>query len=352
MINKVFAIVFIILGGVFILLGILPARTSTLDSKRTLDSLVMSKMDSLARGNPGSITEERAHAIDIQVMKDYKPKARKTTWERFLVFMLIGCSIVLGGVALYKRSKKMSSLPEKSKISPLVQRQNRVFIWSVVVFVLLFITLCYFGMNSVTPLLLFLMLICFLGIVYFVRELIFFNDNFGDAGRHLVNWEYPNGDVVVITCWGLMKFIQEVPELHTSIKFEGVKWDFDNAKDLAESLLKGEGNPLMALVPSIGFSTTSNQVDDYIPFSFVDKVDLTFIDKDHGYLIVRIEKKYHKRKYTLSFPLPVSKASLATEAEIFDQRIAGRHSPVRALYIDKSLIAEINGEDIKPPDIE
>jgi len=149
-----------------------------------------------------------------------------------------------------------------------------------------------------------------------------------------------------------MKFIQEVPELHTSIKFEGVKWDFDNAKDLAESLLKGEGNPLMALVPSIGFSTTSNQVDDYIPFSFVDKVDLTFIDKDHGYLIVRIEKKYHKRKYTLSFPLPVSKASLATEAEIFDQRIAGRHSPVRALYIDKSLIAEINGEDIKPPDIE
>jgi hypothetical protein len=352
MINRVIAILFIVLGGMFVLQGILPVRTRIPDSVLRLDSATMPKIDPSIVDNMDSAEQQRAHAIVIQELKEHWIRSQKANRKTSLIVMLIGFPLALGGFAFYKRSKKMSLLPENLSITPLVQKQNKSLIWSVAVFALLLVMLRYLARNFEAPLLLFLMLICFLGIIYFVRELIFFNDNFGNVNRHLVSWVYPNGDCVVITCWGLLKYNQIVPDLSVSFKFEGVRWELDNAKDLAESLLKGEGNPLLALVPSVEFSTTSNRVEDYIPFSFADKVDMTFVDKGHGYLIVRIEKKYYNKKYTLSFPVPESKASLATEVEIFDQRIAGRHTPVRALYIDKSVIEGITGEDTKPPNRE
>jgi hypothetical protein len=232
----------------------------------------------------------------------------------------------------------------------LISNQNKVLIIASVVFIVLFIFCFYLAMSSESAFLYFLVLLFFLGIIYSVRELIFFNDNFGNIHRHLVNWEYPNGDKLIVTCWGLMKHNTTIPKLSVSNKFEGLKWGLDNAKDLAENLIKNEGNPLTTLLPSIEFSTTSNRIDDYITFSFVDKIDLTFVDIGRGFLIINIEKKNYNTKYTLTYPLPPSKKSLESEVDIFDKRISNRNTPVRALFIEKSLIEEILNEESSDPE--
>lgn len=227
----------------------------------------------------------------------------------------------------------------------LIYKKSKDLLISSFAFIGLFIVFLSFATSSESPLLYFLVFICFFGIIYFVRELIFFNDNFGNPSRHLINWEYPNGDKLIVTCWGLMKYNSVVPKLSVKTKFEGLKWDFDNAKDLAENLIKKEGNPLMTLLPSIEFSTTSNRIDDYIPFSFVDTINLTFIDIGRGFLMIDIRKKNYNTKYSLTYPLPPSKQSIEQEVDIFEKRIANRNTPVRALYIDKSLIEEIQNEE-------
>jgi hypothetical protein len=226
----------------------------------------------------------------------------------------------------------------------LIKKQNKnlttVSAVSIGSFLLFLIIASSYG----SPFVYFLVLLSVFAVVYTVRELIFFNDNFANIRGHLVNWEYPNGDKLIITCWGLMKYNTTTPKLTVSSKFEGFKWGIDNAKDLAENLIKNEGNPLTSLLPSIEFSTTSNQVDDYIPFSFVDKIDLTFVDIDRGFLIISIQKKNYNTKYSLTYPLPPSKKSIESEVDIFEERISNRNTPVRALFFEKSLIEEILNE--------
>lgn len=227
----------------------------------------------------------------------------------------------------------------------LIKKQNKVLLTSSLVSIGLFIVFLLIAMNSESPFLYFIVLLCFFAVIYFLRELIFFNDNFGNPNRHLVSWEYPNGDKLIVTCWGLMKYNSVVPKLSVKSKFEGLKWGLDNAKDLAEGLIKNEGNPLTSLLPSIEFSTTSNRIDDYIPFSFADTINLTFIEIGRGFLMINIRKKNYSTEYSLTYPLPPSKQSIDQEVDIFEYRIANRNTPVRALYIDKTIVAEIQNED-------
>lgn len=225
-------------------------------------------------------------------------------------------------------------------MNDLIKKQNKNLTIALIVFIFLFIAFCIFS-SSIIGLLLFLLLFISLsGIIFTIKELIFFNENFGNPDKHLVNWEYPNGDKLIITCWGLLKHNTSPPKFSASSKFEGIKWDLDNAKDLAESLIKNEGHPLLTLLPSIEFSTKTNRVPDFISFSFVDNIDLTFIEIDEGYLIVSIEKKNIHSKYTLTYPLPPSRNSLENESDIFEKRIADRKTPVRGLFIGKSLLKD------------
>jgi hypothetical protein len=171
------------------------------------------------------------------------------------------------------------------------------------------------------------------GVIYFGREFIFFNSNFWDVGKHLVHWEYPSGDLLIITPWGLMKYETEPPKASFSVKFEGFKWEFDNAKELAENLIEGSGDPLTALLPSINFSTTTNRIDDYIPFSFFDTVELTFSDVGKGVLVIQIEKRNDGAKYRLVYPLPENRISIKPEYWLFADRLQSKTTPVRGVFI-------------------
>ena len=229
----------------------------------------------------------------------------------------------------------------------MIKKQNNTLLTGVVISITLLIIFLYFFSSTENPLFFFIAFCSFFGVIYFIRELIYFNYNFGDARSHLVSWEYPNGDKLIVTCWGIMKKNSSTPKLSMTTKFEGFRWNIDNAKDLAETLLKNEGNPLMALFPSIAFSTTTNHIDDYIPFSFVDRINLTFIEKDMGYLIINIEKKNYNAKYTLTYMLPPAKSSLKSEVNIFEERISKKRTPVRGVYFEKDLVDEILNEEHK-----
>lgn len=227
----------------------------------------------------------------------------------------------------------------------LINKRRAAFVKATFISLLLFLIVFAMSgpltLDDPKPLLfLFLFLLVFC-IFYFVRELIFFNYNFSNEDRHLINWQYPNGDGLIVTCWGLMKHNTSTPKLTSAVKFDGFKWELDNAKDLAESLIKNEGNPLTALLPSIEFTTTSNRVEDFITFSFVDNINITFIDKDNGFLVIDIEKKNFKTRYSLTYPLPPSKRSLEEESNIFEQRITNRKTPVRGVYLGKAYIDSI-----------
>lgn len=188
-----------------------------------------------------------------------------------------------------------------------------------------------------------LMLLCGIISIVLVKEIVYFLYNFGLRSRHLINWKYPNGDQVIITCWGLLKHEREKPELVAKHKFEGFSWGLDNAKDLIETLLKNEGNPLLTLLPEINFSTTTNQIGDYISFGASDKINLTLIDFDPGYVIIHIDQKTDvgKSTYQLSYPMPPINRTFAAEVEKFEKRWVGRRSPINAVYLDKASIQEI-----------
>jgi hypothetical protein len=231
----------------------------------------------------------------------------------------------------------------------LIRLHHRGNLISTIVFLVLLVITLYFARDSFWWILLAFAWLWLL--IYGVKELYYFYDNFGHINRHLVNWEYPNGDLLIVTCWGLLKHNTTRPKISVSTKFEGFKWGLDNAKDFAEALIKTGGNPLSALIPSIEFSTTTNAVEDYITFSFVDNIDLTFIDTNGGFLIINIEKKNYDKKYTLSYPLPPGKTSIEAEALIFESRIQKRATPVRALYVDKLWVEEIErAEHLKSHD--
>jgi hypothetical protein len=260
------------------------------------------------------------------------------------IFMLSGAGIAFKGYLLYKQSKKEKKKPLDAEFKVLVKKQNNILTSSALVFAGLFCITLFIAPPDDNPIIYFLLLLWIWGLGYTIREILFFNYNLGDVNMHLINWEYPNGDKLIVTGWGLMKKNVTKPELSTSLKFDGFKWDLDNAKDLAESLVKQEGNPLLTLLPSIEFSTTTNRVDDYIPFSFVDNINLTFVEKDKGFLIINIEKKNANAKYTLTYPLPPSKDSLKSEVDVFEQRILKKRTPVRGVYLEKSYVDQVLNE--------
>ncbi|WP_291153496.1 hypothetical protein [Flavobacterium sp. UBA7680] len=179
------------------------------------------------------------------------------------------------------------------------------------------------------------------GVIYCFKELMFFESNFHNHSSHLISWVYPNGDKLIVTCWGILKENKVAPKIDVKNKFEGFSWDFDNVKDLIENVTTNSGNPLSSLIPSIKFSTTSNQIENYIIFGFVDKIDITFVELDKGFIIINIEKKNIDIKYNMTYPLPSNKTSLKEEFEIFEKRINKKFTPVRALYIEKSIVDEI-----------
>lgn len=328
---KTIGILMLVIGGILFLssgynyiTALLTSREEIIEDLRNNDS---------QEGNENSLSDSVLEGIaehTITIARIISP-----------IMMIVTGGIAFGGFLLYKQSKRKSSLIS-FEIKKLIDKQNKALTSTLLVFIILFIATGYIGVRLESLWLLIFLFACFLGIIYYVREIIFFNYNFGDPGKHLVNWEYPNGDKLIVTCWGLMKKSTENTELSVSAKFEGFKWNFDNAKDLAESLIKHEGNPLLTLLPSIEFSTTSNRVDDYVPFSFIDKVKLTFIEKDNGYLIISIEKKNLDSIYTLRYPLPPSKQLLETEVNIFEERITKRKTPVRGVYLDKFYVEKVS----------
>jgi hypothetical protein len=177
-----------------------------------------------------------------------------------------------------------------------------------------------------------------------IKELIYFSSSFQDFNNHLMYWNYPNGDKLLLTPWGLINYHVTLPKLSSSVKFDGFKWDFDNAKDFAESVAKNEGNPLIALIPSIKLSTTSNRVDEYIDFNFNHTVQLIFIEKGRGMLVIFV--KQGDTQTTLTYPLPPNKRSLKVEAENFEKKLQHCNGPITALYVERSMVDEIfNQED-------
>lgn len=304
-----------------------------------------------AERNEKWIKEEAEKGNDTADLEEYLKSTEKedSPFDIILpiVVILFQGGMAYFGLALYRKSLKSIPIPKSSDFGKLIKKQNNSLLTGAVISIGLLLIFIYLLQSSEHPLIFFLAFLSFFGVIYFVREVIYFNYNFGDARSHLISWEYPNGDKLIVTCWGLMKKNSSPPKLSTTTKFEGFRWNIDNAKDLAESLIKNEGNPLMTLLPSIEFSTTTNQIEDYIPFSFVDNINLTFIEKDQGYLIVNIEKKNYSKKYTMTYPLPLTKHSLKSEVDIFEERIYSRRTPVRGVYFEKALVDEIINEENK-----
>lgn len=302
-----------------------------------------------AERNDKWIQEEKEKGNDTAGLEEFLKSTEKESgpFEIILpiVVILIQGGMAYIGLALYRKSLNSIPIPKNSDFGKLIKKQNKTLLTGVITSITLLLIFLYLLSSTENPLFFFLAFCSFFGVIYFVREVIFFNYNFSDARSHLVSWEYPNGDKLIVTCWGIMKKNSSAPKLSMSSKFEGFRWNIDNAKDLAESLIKNEGNPLMTLLPSIEFSTTTNQIDDYIPFSFVDNINLTFIEKDSGYLIINIEKKNYNTKYTLTYPLPPTKSSLKSEVNIFEERINKRRTPVRGVYFEKSLVDEALKEE-------
>jgi predicted nucleic-acid-binding Zn-ribbon protein len=242
----------------------------------------------------------------------------------------------------YAYGEKVSTRPPMTT-NELIKETSIYLKRIVAIFVALFIisgVVTIFLSEADYVILLYVWLLALFSCIYSaVKELWLFNYSFLNPDRLLIDWSYSNGDRLVVGCWGLLKKNTFVPPLLISHKFEGFKWELDNVKELTESLLEHKGSPLMALMPSIEFSTTKNRVDDYIFFDTGDKVKLTFIDKDNGYLIINIEKK--NKKYKLTYPLPPSKESLGAEAKVFEQRIFKRRTRISALYLERSVVDKI-----------
>jgi len=243
--------------------------------------------------------------------------------------------------------------PEKLKDTPttqaLVKRASSLYATAAVTFFVFFVICVIWCNNSVdekytlgNPLALFLAFFMFSLFIIQIKQLIYLSSRFNNPYNYLIDWSYPNGDKIILTRWGLIKYNAVVPKLSTSLNFDGFKWGFDNVKDLTESLVKSEGNPLTALLPSIEFSTKSNRIDDYIPFSFFNTVNVTFVEKDRGYMIIQIKKK--SDEYSLTYPLPPQKKSLRAEAENFENKNRNKTSPVEGLYMPRSVVNEIMSE--------
>jgi hypothetical protein len=326
MTRRIIAIMLILVGSWEILGFIVGAVNQATMSD---DRFRKTQHDMLAKaGNINPLVED-------DLVKEWTHQRQQAKYYLAITFVL-GMSFLSGGLVLIRGTNKAFRLSSTSRIRPLIKKQNQTLAGVLVLFILAFvISGTFFGATNSPPWFLVLFLSAS-GIFHVGRRQIYFNRNFLDTSRHLINWEYPNGDLLVITPWGLMKFNETTPKATTSVKFEGVKWEFDNVKDLAECVVKGEGNPILALLPSIEFSTTSNQVEDYIPFGFFDKVDLIFSDLKGGVLLVQIEKKSAATRYRLLYPKPDEQVSIDSDVNLFERRIEGKVTPVRGVYLKAS----------------
>ena len=220
----------------------------------------------------------------------------------------------------------------------LVKKHYNDHIKTLWIFLITIIVLGLIATSSDNKWVFFFIFFSILGVIYSIKELIYYHDHFVNASNHLINWKYDNGDQLIITRWGLLQKISSPPELSVSYKFEGVSWELENLKDIAEVLVKNEGNLFLSMLPNINYSTTTNRIDEFISFSVLDTVKLIFIDYESGALIINIEKKNTHKKYTLTWPL--ESRSIEDEALNCVQKTIDKATPLQIIFIDKDIMEE------------
>lgn len=166
-------------------------------------------------------------------------------------------------------------------------------------------------------------------------EIIVYKRYFLNPKRHIINWTFGNGDRLIVTKWGIVQKISCPHKQVTSQKF-GIKWGFDNVKDLAEGTLKNEGAGIItAMFPSIVLTTVSNKVDEVIIFSWGDFVDVYLIDTEFKICLILLDLRRRSKKVMLQFPLFTDASNIKSDVTKMNWLAKSRFSPLTFHYVSK-----------------
>jgi len=145
--------------------------------------------------------------------------------------------------------------------------------------------------------------ILFIGLsVIYLLEKIKFKKYLINTDNYLLQWQYANGDELIISYAGIVHYMQNKPAEIATGKFDGLSWGMENVQDIVEGANAGNLS-IAAFLPAIKISGSTNKIPDYVPFTDIKQIDIVYRNvSGQQKLVMRITTKLkNKLTYTLVF---------------------------------------------------